>query len=142
MGTIFSLSNLLVMPLWLLMIFLPRWRLTARLVRSLLEEHGVVTRRFYSNHPPRAAYVLTAKGRELGVVIGALASWGARHAGSPFTPIYVVRGQPAEVVYRCPRFAELLSWEDIEPRHADTTTQPAGAPPIVESSPAPGASSE
>ena len=44
---------------------------------KLLEEHGVVTRRFYSDHPPRAEYVLTDKGRELGVVIGALASWGA-----------------------------------------------------------------
>ena len=31
-----------------------------------LEENGVVERRFYSMRPPRAEYVLTAKGRELG----------------------------------------------------------------------------
>jgi hypothetical protein len=36
MGTIFSLSNLRIMSFWLLMIFLPRWRLAARLVRSPL----------------------------------------------------------------------------------------------------------
>jgi len=32
METIFSLSSLLVMPFWLLMIFLPRWRVTQRLM--------------------------------------------------------------------------------------------------------------
>ena len=47
---------------------------------KLMEEHGLVTRRFYSEHPPRAEYELTDKGRELGVVIGALAAWGSRHA--------------------------------------------------------------
>jgi len=35
METIFSLSNLLVMPFWLAMIFLPRWRWTARIMASL-----------------------------------------------------------------------------------------------------------
>src|SRR5262249_49047591 len=40
--------------------------LSARL--KLMEEHGLVARRFYSDHPPRAEYALTDKGRELGVV--------------------------------------------------------------------------
>jgi DNA-binding HxlR family transcriptional regulator len=47
---------------------------------KLMEEHGLVERRFYSDHPPRAEYALTAKGQELGMVIGALAAWGSRHA--------------------------------------------------------------
>jgi len=34
--TIFSLSNLLVLPFWLLMITLPRWRATERIMRSPL----------------------------------------------------------------------------------------------------------
>src|SRR5215467_1469665 len=42
---------------------------------KLMEEHGLVTRRFYSEHPPRAEYTLTEKGLQLGPVIGALASW-------------------------------------------------------------------
>src|SRR5207244_7189787 len=46
---------------------------------KLMETHALVTRRFYSDHPPRAEYALTDKGRELGVVVGALAAWGARH---------------------------------------------------------------
>ncbi|HRC77211.1 MAG TPA: ABA4-like family protein [Kouleothrix sp.] len=36
METIFSLSNLLVLPFWLLMITLPRWRATERIMRSPL----------------------------------------------------------------------------------------------------------
>lgn len=35
MNTIFSLSNLLVMPFWLLMICLPHWSWTKRIIRSI-----------------------------------------------------------------------------------------------------------
>jgi DNA-binding HxlR family transcriptional regulator len=52
--------------------------LSARLKR--LEDGGIVERRFYAEHPPRAEYVLTAKGRELGPVMKALRAWGERHA--------------------------------------------------------------
>src|SRR5262245_705123 len=45
-----------------------------------LEREGVVVRRSYSDHPPRAEYVLTGKGHALGVVVGALANWGEHHA--------------------------------------------------------------
>ena len=34
METIFQLSNLLVMPFWLLMVFLPHWAWTKRIVAS------------------------------------------------------------------------------------------------------------
>ena len=46
---------------------------------KLMEEHGLITRRFYSEHPPRAEYELSPKGKELGIVVGALAAWGSRH---------------------------------------------------------------
>lgn len=36
MNTVFSLSNLLVMPFWALMIVLPRWRWTERIIGSPL----------------------------------------------------------------------------------------------------------
>ena len=48
--------------------------LSARLKR--LEEAGVVERRFYETHPPRAEYVLTPKGLELRPVLLALKRWG------------------------------------------------------------------
>ncbi|MDP9346999.1 MAG: helix-turn-helix transcriptional regulator [Actinomycetota bacterium] len=51
--------------------------LTARLRR--LEAEGVITRRRYSEHPPRAEYVLTAKGEALGPVLDALYDWGREH---------------------------------------------------------------
>ena len=44
-----------------------------------LEKHGVVERRFYEEHPPRAEYVLTAKGQALRPVVRALHDWGERH---------------------------------------------------------------
>ncbi len=44
-----------------------------------LEAGGIVERRFYSEHPPRAEYVLTPKGRELGPVLLALRNWGEKH---------------------------------------------------------------
>ena len=53
--------------------------LSARLKR--LEETGVVTRKFYEEHPPRAEYVLTPKGRELGPVLKSLRAWGEKHTG-------------------------------------------------------------
>jgi DNA-binding HxlR family transcriptional regulator len=51
--------------------------LSARLKR--LEDSGIVERRFYAQHPPRAEYVLTEKGEELRPVLRALLEWGKRH---------------------------------------------------------------
>jgi DNA-binding HxlR family transcriptional regulator len=51
--------------------------LSARL--KTLEETGLIERRFYEQHPPRAEYLLTAKGRELGPVLRALRDWGQKH---------------------------------------------------------------
>ena len=51
--------------------------MSARLKRS--KEHGVVERRFYEQHPPRAEYVLTGKGGELRPMSRALSAWGKRH---------------------------------------------------------------
>jgi DNA-binding HxlR family transcriptional regulator len=45
-----------------------------------LEQNGVVERRFYSMSPPRAEYVLTAKGRDLGPIVSAMRIWGRKHA--------------------------------------------------------------
>jgi len=44
-----------------------------------LEENGIIAQRFYEDHPPRAEYVLTEKGRELRPVIRELRDWGDKH---------------------------------------------------------------
>ena len=49
----------------------------ARLKR--LEEGGVIERHFYEEHPPRAEYLLTEKGRALGPTMRALRGWGLAH---------------------------------------------------------------
>jgi len=46
---------------------------------KILEEAGLIQRRFYEQHPPRAEYLLTDKGRELGPVLRALRAWGEKH---------------------------------------------------------------
>jgi DNA-binding HxlR family transcriptional regulator len=55
--------------------------LSARLKR--LEEAGIVERRFYEQHPPRAEYLLTAKGKALGPVLKALLDWGRANTQPP-----------------------------------------------------------
>ena len=51
--------------------------LSARL--KILEEAGLIQRRLYEQYPPRAEYLLTDKGRELGPVLRALRAWGEKH---------------------------------------------------------------
>jgi DNA-binding HxlR family transcriptional regulator len=51
--------------------------LSARLKR--LEHAGIIERRFYEQHPPRAEYLLTDKGRDLRPALKALFDWGLRY---------------------------------------------------------------
>ena len=44
-----------------------------------LEAARAIERRFYEKHPPRAEYVLTALGRDLGRVIAAMRDFGERY---------------------------------------------------------------
>jgi DNA-binding HxlR family transcriptional regulator len=48
-----------------------------------LEQHGIVERRIYEDHPPRSEYVLTDKGRELRPVLRTLRVWGEKHTKPP-----------------------------------------------------------
>ena len=44
-----------------------------------LEASGVIERRFYEMHPPRAEYVLTDRGRDLGRVVRAMRDFGEKY---------------------------------------------------------------
>ena len=83
---------------------------------KLMEEHALVTRRFYSEHPPRAEYVLSNKGRELGVVVGALAVWGSRHVHRQTALVHAECGHPVEIQYVCPRCAGRVRGAAVEMR--------------------------
>ena len=85
--------------------------LSARL--KLMEEHGLVTRRLYSDHPPRAEYALTDKGRELGMIVGALATWGSRHAYKRTRLVHAPCGHPVTLGYYCSDCEERVSGADV-----------------------------
>jgi DNA-binding HxlR family transcriptional regulator len=78
---------------------IPTSVLSSRL--KTLEAAGVVSRRFYSDHPPRAEYLLTAKGHALGVVVGALASWGEEYGAHDLTLVDNECGHGLRVQYHC-----------------------------------------
>ena len=69
---------------------------------KLLEAEGLVETRLYSDHPPRAEYFLTPKGHSLGVVVGALATWGERHTDNDLSIVDHRCGHGVDVVYHCP----------------------------------------
>jgi DNA-binding HxlR family transcriptional regulator len=85
--------------------------LSARL--KLMEEHGLIVREFYTDHPPRAQYVLSEKGRELGMVVGALAAWGGRHVHKETRLVHAGCGHPVSVGYYCPDCGEGVRGADV-----------------------------
>ena len=82
--------------------------LSARL--KLLEEHGLVSRRGYSTHPPRDEYLLTDKGRELVPVVTALRQWGARHYVDDAELVHAACDHRVELLAHCPHCGR-----DVEP---------------------------
>lgn len=99
---------------------------------KLMEEHGLVARRFYSDHPPRAEYELTERGRELGVVVGALATWGTRHVHRASSLVHDACGHPVEMKYYCARCASRVGGSAVRiarrrPR-AGEESAPAASP--------------
>ncbi|HEX9748756.1 MAG TPA: helix-turn-helix domain-containing protein [Methylomirabilota bacterium] len=85
--------------------------LSARL--KLMEEHGLIRRALYSDHPPRAQYALTDRGRELGMVVGALAAWGGRHVHRERQLVHTGCGHPVSVGYYCPDCKEGVRGADV-----------------------------
>ncbi|HYB42741.1 MAG TPA: helix-turn-helix domain-containing protein [Candidatus Methylomirabilis sp.] len=69
---------------------------------KLMERHGLIARRFYSDHPPRAEYALTGKGKELGTIVGAIAAWGSRHVYRRARLVHARCGHPVRLGYFCP----------------------------------------
>jgi DNA-binding HxlR family transcriptional regulator len=48
-----------------------------------LEQHRIIDRRLYSEHPLRAEYHLTALGRSLEPVVASIYAWGIKHVIHP-----------------------------------------------------------
>ncbi|HLQ56233.1 MAG TPA: helix-turn-helix domain-containing protein [Streptosporangiaceae bacterium] len=88
--------------------------LSERLKR--LEREGLLIARPYSERPPRAAYELTAEGKDLAGALRLLAHWGAGHADPSQAPRHPACGTPIEARWYCPTCDVLV---DDESRHAE-----------------------
>jgi len=97
---------------------------------KLLEERGVITRRIYSDHPPRAEYSLTPAGRELGVVVAALTIWGSRHLKTERELAHTTCDHAVALIYYCPHCEETLARSEItfRPRRARRTGKQVSRP--------------
>ena len=83
--------------------------LSERLKR--LEREGLLVARPYSERPPRAAYQLTADGRDLAGALRLLASWGAAHTDPAAAPRHHACGTPIEARWYCPTCDHLVGDE-------------------------------
>jgi DNA-binding HxlR family transcriptional regulator len=93
----------------------PRDRLAARL--RTLEAAGVVTRRPYSDHPPRYEYELTEAGQELRAVLTALRSWGDKWAvDAPPSVFRHTCGHDLDTAVVCRHCGEEVSPDDLRLR--------------------------
>jgi DNA-binding HxlR family transcriptional regulator len=91
---------------------------------KVLEEHEIIRRQLYSDHPPRAEYTLTERGAALRPAIRALAIWGAQYLGADRMVIHDRCGSAIEMAYYCPSCNELVaagaaSYRNVA-RHAAT----------------------
>ena len=104
---------------------------------KLMETHGLVERRLYSDHPPRAEYTLTDKGKELGVVVGALATWGSRHVFRRRSLVHTGCGQPVKLGYFCPDCGERVRGADVHLAKPKPRAAGAGSATARRGTPAP-----
>jgi DNA-binding HxlR family transcriptional regulator len=99
---------------------------------KVLEKHGIVARRLYSEHPPRAEYALTDRGMELRPVVRALGIWGARHLGASWTFVHERCGTNVEIAYYCPDCRETVASDEVRRR---PSTKPARLSPRARRAP-------
>ncbi len=77
-----------------------------------LVEHDVLRKVPYQEHPVRYDYKLTAKGRDLWLVVAALREWGDRWEAPDGPPVEVVHqtcGHATRIVPTCSECGEVLS---------------------------------
>jgi DNA-binding HxlR family transcriptional regulator len=83
--------------------------LSERLKR--LEREALLVARPYSERPPRAAYELTAEGKQLAGALRLLAHWAARHTDPAAAPRHPDCGTPVEIRWYCPTCDRLADEE-------------------------------
>ena len=82
---------------------------------KLLEEHGIVEREFYEDHPPRARYKLTRKGADLRIVLQALLQWGNKHRYDGVAVVHEACGHDVKLVSRCEHCDRTVPPREVRP---------------------------
>jgi DNA-binding HxlR family transcriptional regulator len=86
----------------------------------LLVDHGLLTRRRYSERPEAHEYVLTPRGRDVGPVLAVILEWGDRHAAPPAGPprvlVHTACGHDAHPVLRCSHCGQDVGPGDLQVR--------------------------
>ncbi|HEY4453807.1 MAG TPA: helix-turn-helix domain-containing protein [Pseudonocardiaceae bacterium] len=91
--------------------------LAARLRK--LEQHGIVERRRYNEHPPRYEYHLTDAGAELVPILRALHQWGDRWAvAKPAVLFWHDCGHQLEVDQVCRACGHVVRTDDLTVSHS------------------------
>jgi DNA-binding HxlR family transcriptional regulator len=99
----------------------------ARRLDQLVAE-GILERSEYRDEgqPARSEYVLTAKGRELHIILAALRDWGDRHVADPEGPAMIIThrgcGEPVHAVMMCDAGHVIEGMEETEV-HAGPSTR-------------------
>jgi DNA-binding HxlR family transcriptional regulator len=88
-----------------------------------LEREALLVARPYSERPPRAAYELTAEGKELAGALRLLAHWGARHTDPAEAPRHFACGTPVEARWYCPTCDRLVDTEGVDGEGHETDAQ-------------------
>jgi len=94
--------------------------LTQRL--KSMEDNGLIERQLYHERPPRYAYRMTDKARELDGMMLSLRLWGMRHCGldpqaeSAVTMIHRRTGENIDADWRPPAGDEPFSFRQVESR--------------------------
>lgn len=97
---------------------------------KLLEEHGVVSREFYEQHPPRARYKLTTKGLGLRFVIYALLEWGNKYEYEAVTLAHDECGHALKLKHVCEHCGEEVPPSNVRRKFTKREAAlAAGAPP-------------
>ncbi len=95
---------------------------------KVLEAHGIIGRRMYSDHPPRAEYALTDQGRELRAVVRSLGIWGSRHLHGKWTFVHEACDSEVEIGYFCPSCAKQVGSDQVQ-RRLKSPAPPRGVTP-------------
>jgi DNA-binding HxlR family transcriptional regulator len=101
--------------------------LTQRL--TTLVDAGVLSKHPYSEHPPRYAYQLTDKGRDLWPVITTMRQWGDKYAAPDGRPLELVHkncGEITTAVLTCSACGEPLG-----PRDVRSVPGPGAGEPLI-----------